>query len=56
MLRLKVRDFDVSLAKAKAAGATLAPGNDPPVTYPVGRRLVVLVNPDGLLLQLYEVH
>jgi len=56
MLRLKVRDFDASLAKAKAAGATLAPGNDPPVTYPVGRRLVVLVNPDGLLLQLYEVH
>ena len=55
MLRLKVRDFDASLTKAKAAGATVAPGNDPTPVLGAGRRLVVLVNPDGLLLQLYEV-
>jgi catechol 2,3-dioxygenase-like lactoylglutathione lyase family enzyme len=54
MLRLRVRDLDASLAKAKAAGATVAPGNNPPVTLTNGRRMAVVVGPDGLLLQLAE--
>ena len=54
MLRLMVRDLDASLAKAKAGGATVAPGNDPPVTLGIGRRMAVVVGPDGLLLQLAE--
>lgn len=54
MLRLMVRDFDASIAKAKAAGATVAPGNDPPVTLGNGRRMAVVASPDGLLLQLAE--
>jgi predicted enzyme related to lactoylglutathione lyase len=54
MLRLFVRDLDASLAKAKAAGATVAPGNDPPVTLGNGRRMAVIVEPNGLLVQLAE--
>jgi catechol 2,3-dioxygenase-like lactoylglutathione lyase family enzyme len=54
MLRLMVRDLDASLAKAKAAGATAAPGSDPPVTLENGRRMAVVLSPDGLLLQLAE--
>jgi catechol 2,3-dioxygenase-like lactoylglutathione lyase family enzyme len=54
MLRLMVRDLDASLAKVKAAGATVAPGNNPPVTLNNGRRMAVVVGPDGLLLQLAE--
>ena len=41
-------------AKAKAAGATVAPGSDPPVRLANGRRMAVVVGPDGLLLQLVE--
>ncbi len=52
MLRLRVRDFDASLAKAKAAGATLAPGNDAPTPLGNGARMIVVVNPDGLPLQI----
>jgi catechol 2,3-dioxygenase-like lactoylglutathione lyase family enzyme len=54
MLRLMVRDLDASLAKAKANGAAVAPRNDPPVTLTNGRRMAVVVGPDGLLLQLAE--
>jgi len=54
MLRLMVRDLDASLAKAKATGATVAPGSDPPVTLGNGRRMAVVASPDGLLLQLAE--
>jgi len=52
MLRLFVRNLDASLAKAKAAGATVAPGSTPPVTLGNGRRMAVIVEPNGLLLQL----
>lgn len=54
MLRLMVRNLDASVAKAKSAGATVAPRNDPPVTLTNGRRMAVVVSPDGLLLQLAE--
>jgi catechol 2,3-dioxygenase-like lactoylglutathione lyase family enzyme len=54
MLRMKVRDFDASLAKAKAAGATLAPGNDAPTVLGNNTRIVVIVTPDGQFLQLAE--
>ena len=56
MLRMRVRDFDVSLAKAKAAGATPAPGNESPTVLGNGTRMLVVVTPDGQLLQLAEVH
>jgi len=54
MLRLMVRDLDASIAKAKAAGATVEPGNDPPVDLGNGRHMAVVKGPDGLLLQLAE--
>jgi predicted enzyme related to lactoylglutathione lyase len=54
MLRLMVGDLDRSVAKAVAAGATIAPGNDPAVTLTNGRRMAVVIDPDGLSLQLAE--
>ncbi len=54
MLRMRVRDFDASLAKAMTAGATVAPGNKAPTVLGKNTRIVVLVLPDGQLLQLLE--
>jgi predicted enzyme related to lactoylglutathione lyase len=54
MFRLEVRDLDGTLARAKAAGAVLAPGNEQPTTVAPGRRMVLITEPDGLLLQLAE--
>lgn len=54
MLRMRVRDFDASLAKAMAAGATFAPGNTAPTVLGNKTRIVVIVTPDGQLLQLAE--
>jgi hypothetical protein len=54
MLRMRVRDFDASLAKAVTAGATMAPGNKAPTVLGNNTRIVVIVTPDGQLLQLAE--
>jgi catechol 2,3-dioxygenase-like lactoylglutathione lyase family enzyme len=54
MLRMRVRDFDASLAKAMTAGATLAPGNKAPIVLGNNTRILVIVTPDGQLLQLAE--
>jgi catechol 2,3-dioxygenase-like lactoylglutathione lyase family enzyme len=54
MLRMKVRNFDASLAKAMTAGATMAPGNKAPTVLGNNTRIVVIVTPDGQLLQLAE--
>jgi hypothetical protein len=54
MLRMRVRDFDASLAKAMTAGATVAPGNDAPTMLGNNTRILVIVTPDGQLLQLAE--
>jgi predicted enzyme related to lactoylglutathione lyase len=54
MLRMKVRDFDASLAKAMSAGATVAPGNKAPTVLGNNTRILVIVTPDGQLLQLAE--
>ncbi len=54
MLRMRVRDFDASLTKARAAGATLAPGNESPTVLGNGTRMLVVLTPDGMLLQLAE--
>ncbi len=54
MLRMRVRDFDASLAKAMTAGATVAPGNEAPTVLGNNTRILVIVTPDGQLLQLAE--
>jgi len=54
MLRMRVRDFDASLAKAMTAGATVAPGNTAPIVLGNNTRILVIVTPDGQLLQLAE--
>jgi predicted enzyme related to lactoylglutathione lyase len=54
MFRMRVRDFDASLAKAMTAGATVAPGNKAPTVLGNNTRILVIVTPDGQLLQLAE--
>ncbi|MBN4075292.1 hypothetical protein JYU22_01780 [Gammaproteobacteria bacterium AH-315-E17] len=54
VFRIFVRDLDVSIAKALAAGAVLAANNVQVVTFGNGLRMRIIEDRDGLLLQLIE--
>jgi predicted enzyme related to lactoylglutathione lyase len=54
MLRVFVRDLDVSISKSLAAGAVLAASNEQAVTFGNGMRMQIIEDLDGLLLQLVE--
>jgi len=54
MLRIFVRDLDVSVSKALTAGAVLAANNEQAVTFGNGMRMQIIEDRDGLLLQLVQ--
>lgn len=54
ILRIFVRNLDVSVSKALSAGAVLAAANDQAVIFENGNRMQIIEDIDGLLLQLVE--
>jgi predicted enzyme related to lactoylglutathione lyase len=54
MLRLQVHDIDAVLAKVKAAGATTVTDGGKPITLANGRRMIIVEEPNGLLLQIAQ--
>tara|TARA_R110000772_G_scaffold14958_1_gene42758 strand:+ start:63 stop:1082 length:1020 start_codon:yes stop_codon:yes gene_type:complete len=54
LLRIFVRDLDISVSKALRAGGVLAANNEQAVRFENGNRMQILEDRDGLLLQLVE--
>lgn len=54
MLRLQVHDIDAVLVKVKAAGATTVTDGGKPITLSNGRRMIIVEEPNGLLLQIAQ--
>ena len=54
ILRIFVRDLDLSVSKALRAGAVLAANNEQAVIFDNGNRMQIIEDRDGLLLQLVE--
>jgi predicted enzyme related to lactoylglutathione lyase len=54
MLRLQVHDIDAVLARAKTAGAAPVTEGGQPITLDNGRRMIVVEDPNGLLVQIWQ--
>lgn len=54
IFRIFVRDLDISMAKALAAGAVLAPNNQQEIVLDNGLRMRIIEDLNGMLLQLIE--
>ena len=54
MLRLQVHDIDAVLAQAKTAGAAPVTEGGQPITLDNGRRMIVVEDPNGLLVQIWQ--